>query len=221
MGKNNQQQLLKAVAIYPGNPDQHCPFVRKPPLIADVSESWYFRPTQQQQQVTVWAIFKLFEVDLRSQMVQKIILVGRAQAVIYIWYASEGRLHTRHSSSTMYYTMWRYVLYHTHNTVWHFALYYTMWHYVLYYIMWHFALYYTIWHYVLYRTTSPLWYWYWHVMFCQGISTNKNVFHYCNIGSLHSDLALFGSCVCLGNSSLYRISFLHATEILKALKFWN
>ena len=116
MGKHNQQQLLKAVAIYPGNPDQHCPFVLKPPLIADVSESWYFRPTQQQHQVTVWAIFKLFEVDLRSQMIQKIILVGRAQAVIYIWYASEGRRHTRHSSSTLYYTMWRYVCTIPHTT---------------------------------------------------------------------------------------------------------
>ena len=58
-------------------------------------------------------------------MIQKIILVGRAQAVIYIWYASEGLRHTRHSSSTLYCTMWRYVCTIPHTTPFD-ALYYTI-----------------------------------------------------------------------------------------------
>ena len=66
MGENNQQVLHdnppKTWSHFHGNPDQHCPFVLKPPLIADVSE---FRLFPRQQQVTR-AIFKLFELDKKE-----------------------------------------------------------------------------------------------------------------------------------------------------------
>ena len=56
LGKNNQQQLLdnppKICCHCPSNLDQHCPFVLKPPLMADVSEFLVFPPTVAQQQVT-------------------------------------------------------------------------------------------------------------------------------------------------------------------------
>ena len=86
MGKNNQQVLHdnppNSWSHFHGNPDQHCPFVLKPPLIADVSE---FRLFPQQQQVTR-AIFKLFEFDKK---IAKIISIPRA-VFIFDMHQREG-----------------------------------------------------------------------------------------------------------------------------------
>ena len=98
INKCSMTTLLKTLSHFHGNPDQHCPFVLKPPLIADVSE---FRQFPRQQQVTR-AIFKLFEPDKK---IAKIISIPRA-VFIFDMHQREGGIpgiptipyHTRHTN---------------------------------------------------------------------------------------------------------------------------